>query len=156
MKKPSSFETVDSAINLNNKTIFIALLLIIGGIALLLIGLHQENLTFLSLAVLSFVFSLPLLICNDCIALDLTNKKINLYRNFVLFKKSDIHAYTDFEYVVVTYDYSSSADGGNIEGASTHFYGTSSRHYEVFLIGKNNSRLLLREFDQPQHATKLQ
>lgn len=50
---------------------------------------------------------------------------------------------------------SSDLDRGNVDGAYTHFYDSSAKHYEVFLIWRGQKKLFIREYDQYKPAKKL-
>jgi len=147
-------ERIDTHLNINGKLLGVSVPVMMIGIIMLLMGIGTQNTGIWMVAAVVLLVNLLLLLSIDCIEINYDRKTIKTYKNYFLFKIGKTRLLKDFDLVAVLYD--TSASGGTINGASTSWYGSTYRHYEVFLIGSAKKKLFLKEFYQPKHAEVFQ
>lgn len=148
------YKHIESVTHLNPRTIFIAILLFVGGGYLFIFSAAESNHFLLSVSALLLLSGIPFLVCIERISLSKESGIICIYKDYFVFRVGKEYDSTLYQCIAVFYD-SSDLYRGKYEGADTHFYDSSARHYEVFLIGRGQKKVFVREYDQYKPAKKL-
>lgn len=119
-----------------------------------LFSIATQNSEMFFICLLIGLVDLLLMFSINSIEIDYQARVIRQHRNYFIYQHGKTYSLNDFSHVVVLY--STSSSGGSIHGASASWNGSSYVHYEVYLIGRNKQRLMLKEFSDRFEAEKFQ
>lgn len=146
-------EVVDSSFDLNITFMFLPFVFLLSSITLFILGFMYSDILKIIIAIFFLVFVFFWLIRFHQVSIH--GSDIFIYKYNFLYRIGNKYLLSDFKDVIMTLE-TSSYQASLPMGPVVSWYGTSSKHYEIFLVKRNGERILLRELNEFNEAVNYQ
>lgn len=146
---------VFKTITFNGPAIGLGAILLVLGFVIGLFSIGTENFQALFISLFFILLTIPCLLSLECLAIDKSNMRYKLYKDYLFFKVGDWCSINDFSAIRIMYKIDAPRQG-YFRGAARKWNTTQFKYYDVYFIAKNKENLMVRHFIELKKAKELQ